>query len=119
MTPTDAARIRRSFLAGCEVGAIVGIFVGCVLGAIAAWAAGAVLEWLRQLSFTEGVALALLPFGDRADVLEWVADSWYIVIPGVGIGVGAISAAVGGLAGAVVDVTLGPADSGMGMAGRR
>jgi predicted membrane protein len=97
-----AVSVRASFGAGLWVGMTVGLVIGAVLGALLVWFAGTVLQWQRDLAFTLGVARTLLPLGDQVIALRWITTSWYVVIPAVAVGVGAVVAIIGGLIGALL-----------------
>ena len=97
-----AVSVRASFGAGLWVGLTVGLVMGVVLGALLAWFASTVLTWQRDLAFTLGVGRTLLPFGDQVAALRWISATWYLVIPMVGVAVGALVAVIGGLIGALL-----------------
>ena len=80
---------------GAVSGFVGGLFVGCLLGALLTWFAGAVLDWHRQLGFTLGVTEELLPLGEQIGFLQAVRDRWWLVVPAVGLLVGALNAVVG------------------------
>jgi hypothetical protein len=84
---------------GALAGFVPGTFVGGLLGAGASWAAGAALDWLQQLSFTTGIQVQLLPFGDQVGLLQTVQDGWFYVIPAAAGAVGLMAALVGALTG--------------------
>lgn len=96
--------VRASFAAGWWVGAALGLVIGAILGALLAWFAGTVLDWQRDLAFTLGVARALLPLGDQAGTLRWIATTWYLVIPLAAIVIAPISGIIGGMIGALLAV---------------
>lgn len=102
----DRGRIplRAGVAAGALAGSTVGLLFGGIGGAFLVWLSGAVLEWQRSLGFTLGVAQTLLPFGDQAETLRWLGDSWLIVIPAAAAVVGAITALLGAIVGGIVTV---------------
>jgi hypothetical protein len=87
---------------GALTGFVPGAFVGALLGAGASWAAGAAVNWLQQLSFTTGIQVQLLPFGDQVGFLQTVQDGWFYVIPAAALAVGLVAALVGALTGLVL-----------------
>jgi hypothetical protein len=97
-----AVSVRASFGAGLWVGIAVGLVIGTVGGALLAWFAGTVLSWQRELAFTLGITLSLLPLGDQVVALRWISSTWYLVIPLVGIAVALFVGLVGGLIGALL-----------------
>lgn len=100
-----AVSVRAALIAGGWIGFALGLVSGSVLGAILSWFSGAILSWQRDLTFTVGVTEQLLPFGNQIPVLERLQADWFIVIPAVGLLVGAFSALVGGLIGGLVAVS--------------
>ena len=97
-----AVSVRASFGAGAWVGAALGLVVGSLIGAALAWFAGTVLDWQRDLGFTLGVACGLLPLGEQAGALRWIASTWWLVVPAVALALAAISGLVGGLIAALL-----------------
>jgi cobalamin synthase len=91
--------IRSAMFAGAITGFVFGLFAGALLGALISWFAGAIVDWQAQLGFSLGIAQQLLPLGDQVRSLESVSDRWFLVIPAVGLLVGAIGALIGLLAG--------------------
>lgn len=100
-----AVSVRAALIAGGWIGFALGLVSGCVLGAILSWFSGAILSWQRDLTFTVGVTEQLLPFGNQIPVLERLQADWFLVIPAVGLLVGAFAALVGGLIGGLVAVS--------------
>jgi hypothetical protein len=100
-----AVSVRAALIAGGWIGFALGLVSGSVLGAILSWFSGAILTWQRDLTFTVGVTEQLLPFGNQIPVLERLQADWFIVIPAVGLLVGAFAALVGGLIGGLVAVS--------------
>jgi hypothetical protein len=100
-----AVSVRAALIAGGWIGFALGLVSGSVLGAILSWFSGAILTWQRDLTFTIGVTEQLLPFGNQIPVLERLQADWFIVIPAVGLLVGAFAALVGGLIGGLVAVS--------------
>jgi hypothetical protein len=100
-----AVSVRAALIAGAWIGFALGLVSGSVLGAILSWFSGAILSWQRDLTFTVGVTEQLLPFGNQIPVLERLQADWFIVIPAVGLLVGAFAALVGGLIGGLVAVS--------------
>ena len=90
---------------GALAGFVPGAFLGALLGAGASWAAGAAVDWLQQLSFTTGIQVQLLPFGDQVGLLQTVQDGWFYVIPAAAMGVGLVAALIGALTGLVLAAT--------------
>lgn len=85
-----------SYLAPGALGGFVpGVFVGGLVGAGISWGAGAALQWMRQLSFTTGIQIQLMPFGDRTAVLETLGDGWYWVIVAAALTLGLLGALLG------------------------
>ena len=84
---------------GATTGFVIGLVLGSLLGAAISWIAGALVRWFVEASYTMGVNVQLLPFGDRADVLVGLRDDWLLVIPACGLGVGLIAALIGALSG--------------------
>ena len=91
--------IRSAMFAGAITGFVFGLFAGATLGALISWFAGAIVDWQTQLGFSLGVTQQLLPLGDQIKSLETVADRWFLVIPAVGLVLGALGALIGVLAG--------------------
>lgn len=91
--------IRSAMFAGAIGGFVFGLFAGATLGALISWVAGQIVDWQAQLGYSLGVTQQLLPLGDQATSLESVADLWFVVIPGVGLAIGLLSAVIGMLAG--------------------
>lgn len=91
--------VRSAMFAGAIAGFVFGLFAGATLGALISWVAGQIVDWQAQLGYSLGVTQQLLPLGDQANSLESVADRWYLVIPGVGLIIGLLSAVIGALAG--------------------
>ena len=100
-----AVSVRAALIAGGWIGFALGVVSGCVLGAILSWFSGAILSWQRELTFTVGVTEQLLPFGNQIPVLQRLQADWFIVIPVVGLLVGAFAALVGALIGGLVSVS--------------
>jgi hypothetical protein len=100
-----AVSVRAALIAGGWIGFALGLVSGCVLGAILSWFSGAILSWQRGLTFTVGVTEQLLPFGNQIPVLQRLQADWFIVIPVVGLLVGAFAALVGALIGGLVAVS--------------
>jgi hypothetical protein len=98
----SAVSVRASVGAGAWVGLSLGVVAGALLGAAAVWFAGAMLDWQRDLAFTFGVARRLLPFGDQIGLLRDMQARWWIVIPMVGVAVGALGALVGSILGGIL-----------------
>jgi hypothetical protein len=97
-----AVSVRATLLAGMWVGVSLGLVIGSILGALLAWAAGTILGWQRDLAFTLGVALALLPLGDQVAALRWISANWFLVIPATALVVAVVAAVIGGLVGALL-----------------
>ena len=91
--------IRSAMFAGAIVGFVFGLVLGTTLGALLSWLAGAIVDWQAQLGYSLGVTQQLLPLGDQAGSLESLSDQWYLVIPAVGLFLGAVCALIGSLAG--------------------
>ena len=91
--------IRSAMFAGAITGFVFGLFAGALLGALISWFAGAIVDWQAQLGFSLGITQQLLPLGDQVKSLESVSDRWFLVIPAVGLLVGAFGALIGLLAG--------------------
>ncbi len=91
--------IRSAMFAGAILGFVFGLFAGGTLGALTSWVAGQIVAWQAQLGYSLGVTQQLLPLGDQTSSLESVADLWWLVIPGTGVAVGLLAAAIGMLAG--------------------
>lgn len=91
--------IKSAMFAGAIGGFVFGLFAGATLGALISWVAGQIVDWQAQLGYSLGVTQQLLPLGDQASSLESVADRWYLVIPGMGLLIGVLSAVIGALAG--------------------
>lgn len=91
--------IRSAMFAGAISGFVFGLFLGATLGALLSWFAGAIVDWQAQLGYSLGVTQQLLPLGDQAGSLETLSDQWFLVIPAVGLVLGAVSAMIGSLAG--------------------
>jgi len=92
---------------GAWAGFAPGLFVGAIAGVLITFGAGAALEWMRELSFTTGIAQQLLPFGDRTGLLQTIQDGWWFVVPAAALAVGLFSALIGGLTGALVAASFG------------
>jgi len=90
---------RSAMFAGAITGFVFGLFLGATLGALISWFSGALVDWQAQLGFSLGVTQQLLPLGDQVRSLELVADRWFLVIPAVGLLMGALGAFIGVLAG--------------------
>jgi NhaP-type Na+/H+ or K+/H+ antiporter len=103
--------VRAYLIRAAVVSMVLGLFVGSMLGVVIVWLAGATIQWMRQLSFTTGVDLELLPFGDRFATLQVLRDRWFLVIPITALGMALLGSFVGILAGtllAAIDRWLGP-----------
>jgi NhaP-type Na+/H+ or K+/H+ antiporter len=103
--------VRAYLIRAAVVSMVLGLFVGSLLGILITWLAGAAIRWMRQLSFTTGVDIELLPFGDRFATLELLRDRWYLVIPISALAFALLGTLVGVLAGALlsaIDHWLGP-----------
>ena len=98
----SAVSVRASVGAGAWVGFSLGVVAGVLIGGAAVWFAGAMLDWQRDLAFTFGVARRLLPFGDQIGLLRDMQARWWLVIPIVGLAVGALGALVGSLLGGIL-----------------
>jgi hypothetical protein len=98
----SAVSVRASLGAGAWVGFSLGLVAGALLGAVVVWFAGAMLDWQRDLAFTFGVARRLLPFGDQIGLLREMQARWWLVIPAVGLAVGALGGLVGSLLGGIL-----------------
>lgn len=98
----SAVSVRASVGAGAWVGFSLGLVAGALLGAVVVWFAGAMLDWQRDLAFTFGVARRLLPFGDQIGLLRDMQARWWLVIPIVGLAVGALGGLVGSLLGGIL-----------------
>jgi hypothetical protein len=98
----SAVSIRASVGAGAWVGFSLGLVAGVLLGAVAVWFAGAMLDWQRDLAFTFGVTRRLLPFGDQIGLLRDMQARWWLVIPAIGLAVGALGGMVGSLLGGIL-----------------
>jgi hypothetical protein len=98
----SAVSVRASVGAGAWVGLSLGVVAGALIGAAAVWFAGAMLDWQRDLAFTFGVARRLLPFGDQIGFLREMQARWWLVIPAVGLAVGALGALVGSILGGIL-----------------
>lgn len=90
--------IRSAMFAGAIGGFVFGLFAGATLGALISWVAGQLVAWQAQLGYSLGVAQQLLPLGDQTNSLESIGDLWFLVIPGVGVLIGLLSAVIGALA---------------------
>lgn len=97
-----AISVRASFGAGMWVGGALGLVIGAALGAVVVWLTGSILDWQRELGFTLGITRTLLPFGDQIGILRWISNTWWVVIPGMAIGVALLAGLVGGLIGALL-----------------
>ena len=91
--------IRSAMFAGAITGFVFGLFAGAIFGALLSWLAGAIMSWQAQLAFSLGVTQELLPLGDQANSLQSLSDRWFLVIPAVGLIIGAFGALIGLLAG--------------------
>ena len=91
--------VKSAMFAGAIGGFVFGLFAGSTLGALISWVAGQIVDWQAQLGYGLGVTQQLLPLGDQANMLESVADRWYLVIPAVGLLIALLSAVIGALAG--------------------
>jgi hypothetical protein len=91
--------IRSAMFGGAITGFVFGLFLGTMLGALVSWLAGALVDWQNQLGFSLGIAQQLLPLGNQVGSLETISDRWFLVIPGLGLGIGLIGAFIGMLAG--------------------
>jgi hypothetical protein len=103
--------VRAYLIRAAVVSMVLGLFVGSMLGILISWLAGATIQWLRQLSFTTGVDIELLPFGDRFATLALLRDRWFLVIPISALAMALLGSLVGVLAGvllAAIDRWLGP-----------
>mgnify|MGYP003623095972 CR=1 FL=1 len=104
--PTQARIVQlpvgSAVIGGFIVGAVSGLVVGTVAGAVLSWMAGVALDWQQQLGYSLGVNQQLLPFGNQAESLAWIRDSWLLVIPGMGITGAVASGLIGALAGGLV-----------------
>jgi hypothetical protein len=98
----SAVSVRASVGAGAWVGFSLGVVAGALLGAAAVWFAGGVLDWQRDLAFTFGVARRLVPFGDQIGLLREMQARWWIVIPAIGLAVGALGGLVGSVLGGIL-----------------
>jgi uncharacterized membrane protein len=101
-----AMPMRRVLGIGALAGFVPGFVVGCLLGGVVAWAAGAVVNWMQQVSFTTGMRVALMPLGNQVNALQSTHDSWYLVVPVIGLVLGVLTAAIGALTALIVAVTL-------------
>lgn len=91
--------IKSAMFAGAITGFVFGLFAGATLGALISWVAGQIVDWQAQLGYSLGITQQLLPLGDQMNSLESVGDHWFLVIPGVGLGVAILGAFIGMLAG--------------------
>ncbi|MGH3419554.1 MAG: hypothetical protein ACRDOD_08200 [Streptosporangiaceae bacterium] len=101
-----AVPLRRVLGIGALAGFVPGFIVGCLLGGVVAWAAGAVVNWMQQVSFTTGMRVALMPLGNQVNALQSTHDSWYLVVPVIGLVLGVLTAAIGALTAVIVAVML-------------
>lgn len=84
------------------VGFVLGVVTGSFIGALIVWLAGTILDWQRDLSFSLGVARALLPLGDQIGALRWISVSWWAVIPLSALVMGIVVAVMFGFAAALL-----------------
>lgn len=105
-TTIVAVPLRRVLAVGAVCGFVPGFVMGCLVGAFASWMAGAAVDWMHQVSFSTGVQVQLMPFGDRVGALQTVRDTWYLVIPAVGAALGLFVAMIGALTAALVATIL-------------
>lgn len=89
-------------LPGALGGLVPGLFLGGLAGAGLAWAAGAALAWMRQLSYTTGIQIQLMPFGNRTEVLQNLTGGWYWVILVAALALGLLGGVIGLLIGLLV-----------------
>lgn len=97
-----AVSVRAAFRAGMWVGFVLGVVTGSFIGALIVWLAGTILDWQRDLSFSLGVARALLPLGDQIGALRWISVSWWAVIPLSALVMGIVVAMMFGFAAALL-----------------
>lgn len=97
-----AVSVRAAFRAGMWVGFVLGVVTGSFIGALIVWLAGTILDWQRDLSFSLGVARALLPLGDQIGALRWISVSWWAVIPLSALVMGIVVAVMFGFAAALL-----------------
>lgn len=99
-----AVPVRRVLLVGAVCGFVPGFVVGCMVGGLLSWAAGAAVGWMHQVSFSTGMQVDLMPFGNRVSTLQGVRDGWFLAVPLVGLGIGLVTAAIGALTAGLVAV---------------
>lgn len=101
-----AVPVRRLIGIGAIAGFVPGFVLGCLFGGLVAWGASAAVNWMQQVSFTTGMQVALMPFGNRVSMLQSIHDNWFIVVPVVGVGMGLLTATIGALTAAIVAAVL-------------
>ena len=99
--------VRSVLLTGAWAGLVPGLFVGALLGGAVSWLAGATLAWMDQLSYTTGIDVQLLPFGDRFATLQALQADWFLTVPVSSLAVGLFAALIGVLTAAVVSASYG------------
>jgi hypothetical protein len=89
---------------GAWIGFAIGLLLGTVLGAVAVSFARALVLWVRDLSYSLGVAQDLLPLGDQVPTLEALRTWWFVFIPAAGLVFAVVVAAFGAAVGALLAV---------------